>query len=273
MATQFDGIESAGREQNVPVSLLRIDYSYQRPVNRSRVQRIVRNFSWPLFGRLKVSLRDDGYFYVMEGQHRTAALRELGMPFAPSTVYEGLTRDDEERIFHDQAQVLRLSPFNLHHSGGEEARAVNELLASYGCKLVEQNARRGKGDIGAAGTVYSIYRTRSGPQSLAEVLNVLTQAWDFTAASLQEDMLRGMYSFLLRAKKDPNFDMAQLHQRLKDVTPKAVMKDARNKADAMNWRMAYCVACAILDVYNHKLRSKRLAGFPLPTQRTKDEEE
>ena len=69
--------EKCGYEfTRLPSIMLESDTSYQRPIDLKRVQRIVENFDARLVNPLKVSGRD-GHYYVFDGAHTLAALKEI----------------------------------------------------------------------------------------------------------------------------------------------------------------------------------------------------
>lgn len=89
------------RFEDVPTKDLRVDLSYQRPVDK-RYRTIAANFDELLFRPLQVSERTDGHFYVIDGSHRLAAAKHLGYPAVPCEVYTGLTINDERHMFANQ---------------------------------------------------------------------------------------------------------------------------------------------------------------------------
>lgn len=61
----------------VPISLMRTSPVAQRELNQSRVDYIAANFDPEDLGTPTVSHRD-GHFYVIDGQHRVEALKQIG---------------------------------------------------------------------------------------------------------------------------------------------------------------------------------------------------
>ena len=89
--------------------LLVVDKAYQREIQQDRVKRIVANFNPALVNPIKVSHRD-GRYYVFDGQHTLASLRMQN--HSPSLmvdckVYEGLSQEDEARLFAEQNGISR----------------------------------------------------------------------------------------------------------------------------------------------------------------------
>src|SRR5690554_1338293 len=90
-----------GLEQ-IRVDQFNIDHSYQRPISPTMVNRIVKAFDSRLFGIVTASRRADGSYWVLDGQHRIAALIKMGKGniSVPCEVLTGLSMEDEARVFH-----------------------------------------------------------------------------------------------------------------------------------------------------------------------------
>ena len=62
--------------KRMPAAWLETDFSYQRKIDSSRVDRIVNSFDPRLANEVKVSFRD-GKFYVFDGAHTLSALKRI----------------------------------------------------------------------------------------------------------------------------------------------------------------------------------------------------
>jgi len=79
---------------------LKIDPAYQRQLNTSRRKLIQRDWSWVACGVLIVGRRDDGYYYVIDGQHRlAAALSRSDIQSLPCMVFTSGSRQSEAKGF------------------------------------------------------------------------------------------------------------------------------------------------------------------------------
>lgn len=98
----------------VPVSLLRIDKSYQREPNSENVQNLIKEWDINLCDFLDVSYRD-GLFNIINGQHRFTAGSYVGVPSLPCMIRTGLTRSQEAIIFARQNRnVKKLYPYDTY---------------------------------------------------------------------------------------------------------------------------------------------------------------
>ena len=92
------------------LSDLIIGQEYQRLANKSMIKRIVENYDRHLLDAIRVSFRD-GKYYVLDGQHRTIALRKL---FGDNIkvwcqVFRDLSYTEEAKLFTMQLSSRRIS--------------------------------------------------------------------------------------------------------------------------------------------------------------------
>ncbi len=82
-------------------AVLESSIGYQRRLDPDRVQRIVDNFDPRVVNPLKVSARD-GHFYVFDGAHTLAALKQIHKFdnfMVQCMLFHGLTFEDEAYLF------------------------------------------------------------------------------------------------------------------------------------------------------------------------------
>src|SRR5437764_10583991 len=80
----------------VPVEKIRVSETAQREFRPHRANQFAANFDPDAFGRLIVNFRD-GHWWVIDGQHRLAAVKILGWTDikVECECYEGLTEKEE----------------------------------------------------------------------------------------------------------------------------------------------------------------------------------
>ncbi|MBR9840238.1 MAG: ParB N-terminal domain-containing protein [Rhodobacteraceae bacterium] len=91
-APQVPPAQSATRLEFIPVAALTVDRRYQRRTSeqsRSRVRKIVAEFSWSKFGAIAVAEIHEGLFAVIDGQHRALAAVLVGVESVPAVVAAG----------------------------------------------------------------------------------------------------------------------------------------------------------------------------------------
>jgi len=85
---------------NAPVPQLFVDHRYQRGVKKSSVKNLVENWSWKRYIPIIVTHRREGdRFAVVDGQQRTLAATELGIPWLPAVLIVARTLEDEAERF------------------------------------------------------------------------------------------------------------------------------------------------------------------------------
>jgi hypothetical protein len=105
------------RIESLPVSLLNIG-GYQRHVSNVRVARIIANCDPAKLGLIVVNKREDGSYYVIDGQHRLAALRRMGVELVRCILVVGLTAREEAEYFRTQDCCVRaLTAFDAYIAG------------------------------------------------------------------------------------------------------------------------------------------------------------
>jgi hypothetical protein len=192
----------------VPVELLFIDPSYQRPETRL-VKVIAENFRPAVFGTVLGSRRDTGRVAIMDGQQRTSAARLIGVVAVPCLVYEGLTVPEEARIFV-QLQRDRLSMRPVQRFKGElrglypRAIEIKRVLDARDIELVEHSGKDAPPDALAAITALETIFDRFGSPVLEQALDVITAAWPQTRGRFRGEVVLAVAHFI--AQDDPRQD-------------------------------------------------------------------
>lgn len=233
----------------LPSTLLESDTSYQRPIDMKRVERIVENFDPRLVNPLKISLRD-GHYYVFDGAHTLAALKEVNKfdNFMVSVMlFHGLTYEDEAYLFALQrgeskevATAARLRALML--SNDERACDFRTRTEGAGFRLSSSGRTASKCTLGCIAKLWKIYE--NDPDLYSETLSVLMSAWHGETWSLNANIVGGLAMFVQVYRNEYNVsrflkyvggaDLAELN-KFKDAT-------AKNKD--------YSFAFAMFRIYN-----------------------
>jgi hypothetical protein len=97
---QWTSMENPGSFLMISKHELKVDHSYQRDPRNSRVNNIARDWDWILFGAISISLRPEGEFYIMDGQHRhQAAMKRTEIDLLPCMVWEMDEEVNEARSY------------------------------------------------------------------------------------------------------------------------------------------------------------------------------
>ena len=196
-------VERVALSQCVPAS-------YQRVTNDNQVADIVKNFDPAKLGTLTVSLRD-GNYYIIDGLHRSKALRAMDYTHALCIVMTGLTYEQEAGYFRRQNQNKRaITTFDDFAAGLEEkdgeCMKINDIA-----KANDFQIGRGKGffrisSIHALSTIVKDY----GYETLDDTLCVLANTWSGIPNATRSECLLGTAEFVSR------YGTAHFPERLRD---------------------------------------------------------
>lgn len=122
---------------DIPLTSMRVDHDmYQRPLQR-HVRTIAKNWNDDKCDPLMVNYRKNGFYYIIDGQHRFEAAKMRGMESLVCTVFVGLSIKEEADLFTEQNEgTKKLSPFDTYKANlcrGEEIDTqIQEVCNKHG---------------------------------------------------------------------------------------------------------------------------------------------
>jgi len=255
-------VERVARLQWVPLAQVKVNPAAQRDLNQARVDKLVTEFDPEQFGFPTMNHREDHY-WVIDGQHRIAALKEwLGDWEAQQVqceVYEGMTEEEEGEVFLKRNDTLSVQAFAKFRIGVQAGRAeeveVDRIVRE--CMLrVSQD--KGDGAIAAVGTLMRVYR-RGGPQTLARTLLIIRDAYG--DPGLEASVIDGIG--LLCHRYNGDLDDNLLVQRLAGAHGgvNALLGKAENLRKSTGNVRGHCVAAAAVEINNGKRGGKKLPSW------------
>jgi hypothetical protein len=140
-----------GEFMQIDKNELQVDYEYQRDkVIQEKVREIQSNWSWAGCGCILVAMRQDGTFWVFDGQHRVLAARSRSdIANLPCLVFELDSKTHEAAGFlvanTQRKPVTAISKFKaLVMTGDSAAVAVNSMFEELGLEISDnaQGARQ-----------------------------------------------------------------------------------------------------------------------------------
>ena len=155
-----------GVERSIHTGRLTSGLPYQRPVNPKEVERLVREWDGRLLEPAVVSFRD-GKFFVVDGQHRIAAMCRMNGGngvMAACRVYTGLTYEQEAELCYrlDKAKKrlsLSQSTNVLVEAGSDkETLEIKRLVESAGFTWALNKSHGKTGEITATRALAEAYR-------------------------------------------------------------------------------------------------------------------
>lgn len=243
------------------VNELRTDYSYQRPLDMKRAKKIANEFSEDLFGIITVSKRNDGGFYIIDGNTRVAAARIYGKDRVLCRIIYGLDQSQEADIFgrlnKTQKSVSGNEQLRADITAGKaEAVAYKRILDLSGVKYTFMNSNGGNGDpktFVAHSTGRDIMK-KHGQERLLQTLRIVNES----GHPLQGWLVVGVAVFLSCTKVDQN--------RLLAVLKRTPFSELQNKSSGLKesieggMKNGKATAMAIAGIYNKGFRGERIEG-------------
>jgi hypothetical protein len=202
-----------------------------------------------------------GSFYIIDGQHRVEAMREIGWADQQiqCQVYDGLTESEEAEKFLKLNDVLAVSAFARFRVGVQAGREVecdvDRIVRAAGCVVTQDQT---EGAISAVGTLIRIY-DRGGPRVLARTLRIARDAYGtagLVAASLDGiGLVCGRYNGELEDQV-AIAKLSKIHGGVNGLLGKAeVIRRSTGQA------RSHSVAAAVVEIVNAGRGGKKLPSW------------
>src|SRR5467141_162911 len=168
-------IQSGARLVFLPVKALAVDRRYQRDLKAAWVRELATRWDDRLLGILVVSERDGG-FWILEGQHRVAALMTRGEQErkVPCLSFSNLSLKEEADIYLGRNAARLQTQIAMYHAKltAEDpiAMRINRIVVETYKYTIGQS---GKTNIQAIGALTTLTEWNS----LAETFRILDKAW------------------------------------------------------------------------------------------------
>ncbi len=241
--------DRARRLEWIDVAKLRVSQMAQRELNPHWVNKLVAEFDPEEFGTPTVSYRD-GYWWVIDGQHRIEALRAMGWDDTKIEcwVYDGLTEQQEAAKFlvlNNRLSVAAFPKFRIGvEAGREEETRINQIVQDASLHV---SLDKTEGSIHAVGTLRRVYR-RDGEYVLARTLAIIRDAYG--RPGLSAAVIDGIALFC--ARYEQRLDDARAVEKLAAVHGgvNGLLGRAEELRRRMGNRRNHCVAAAAVSIYN-----------------------
>lgn len=224
---------------------------YNRKIDPARVRGIVKTFNERLLGTLLISFRDGSYF-IVDGQHRVAAMNILGAETALCEVLFGLTYEEEAKLFFDINVRAVKRPLNayeeihgLHEAQDEKTLEMFSVVSKYGFEISKMV---GENKLACVSTVKRI-SDRYGVDNLDTTLSVVKQTWGGDQEALKSPIVEGI-AYLVNIYGN-EIDLGRFPAKLGSVSPKTLFAGA--DADPAGGMKRTRIARQILKHYNKNL--------------------
>lgn len=235
---------------------LKVDHTYQRPLELKRVEAIVARFD-PGLTRLPVaSIRDNGEIYLIDGQHTVEILKRVGTKGKIAVQYhKGLTIAQEARKFRElnrqgkegSMPVSIECTFNSSLVSEEPLETeISQIVETLGLSI----RKPGKTGINTFESLYYAH----GNGNLSATLYTLREWCPDDKRQFENGLIRGVSAFF---KTFPNASPERLIKVLKPFSPSEIkFRFMRAKKELGELGVSYKAQVSTLqELYNKKMRS------------------
>lgn len=238
----------------VPLGSMRVPPALvtQREFRQAHADRIAADLDLNKIGFPIINHRD-GIYWVLDGQHRIAALKQFGFSdkdVLECEVFEGLTDAEMADIFLGRDARKPIPIYDKFHvsctAGHRRERDIQRAVESNGQRITRNAQDGGVSAVGALGKVYD----RSGDVVLGQVVRAINIGFSGEPAAFDAAIIEGLGLVFNRYNGRTN--ERDLGNRLAELRHGS--RELLRKAEAIRVRTGnqkkQCVAAAVVDIYN-----------------------
>lgn len=234
---------------------------YNRPVKRSHVNNIKRNFCPDMVQPAIVSFRD-GKYWIVDHQHQTQAIYERNGndPNTPirCDVRKGLSYEQEAELYYRLNTGQVKLTFNDKMKGLVESKdqtALEFRFAVEACGYVIGGGM--SNSLNAISTAWKIFKKPDGADKLTKILTITQACWPDNVKGVHTDIINGLSLFL--DYHGGEFKQERLIKALASINPKTLVSKASSyykQMDSKSFTKPYCMYSMMINLYNKGLRNK-----------------
>ncbi|MBB1153468.1 DUF6551 family protein [Amycolatopsis dendrobii] len=250
---------------------LGVDPQVQRSLDPNRVRKIADKLKRDALGTIIVSLRDDGTYHIVDGQHRAAAMKQCGLgdEMMDCKVFSGLSLSEEAelfRLYNDTRQMRPVIKFRVRVIEGDEtAVLLHSILDDYGWKVTGAS---GNGFFLAVNALEKIYdgagRWDGGQAAACDTLiNVLTTAWGHNKDGVRAELVEGIGLVILQYGETLDFRKLCVELGRHDGGPVGVIGDARQLKKLRSCRVGDAMAEVVVSMVNKGRKTRKIPDWRL----------
>ena len=219
---------------------------YQRPVDANHVKEIIRNFDPLYLDEILVSCRD-GVYYVIDGQNRIAAFKEMNGGqdcMVNCKIYHNLTYEQEADMFHYQDSNRKKLRFGdtvrakIESGSDEDINAIGGILSSYHIRWAFNGVgARGNFTVSASQTLIECYK-ELGCYHFESMVRLMAHTWRGSKAAMTAPFMKGLAEFVKLYAKEGDEDT--FVRKVGAHTPAEIkaLADGQSKAIGVGTRYA-----------------------------------
>lgn len=271
------------RMEWLPLSKLRIDDSYQRPIDgtgRKTIRGIIENFSWNRFSPLVVAPRPGGLYAIVDGQHRAVACAlHGGIKEVPCHILSCSAEEEAGAFATINGIVTRMHPQYLFRariaSGDKWAVAANEAAKAAGVKILAYPVAASLLKVGEtlAGRTIELELQRVGRDVLVASLELISRTGSGNAGLVRAAIIEAfddVYSTHPKWLANQDECRRVVHREsVRDIYTKAM----RRQADGAVGSLRSHIAAILSDLLAKSLGDGGQTANPLLVERLKAKNE
>jgi Family of unknown function (DUF6551) len=233
----------------VAIADMKVSPVAQREFRPQHTEALAADFDLEAIGFPVVSHRG-GSYYILDGQHRIAALKLIGYgdQKVQCECYEGLTEEDEARLFLRRSKVKAI-PLIEKYKIGLTARLDRECDMDRTLKTNGFTVSQNHGDhtISCVGSLYKIY-DRAGAGTMAWSVRVAYNA--FGEDGLEGRLLEGLALIRQRYNGQLPEEQAVTNRLASRSGPLGIYQKANTLKRQTGNTQTQCIAGAIVEMLN-----------------------
>jgi hypothetical protein len=236
---------------------MRISSRAQRSFRQSHAEEYARHLDLEALGFLVVNWRD-GHWWVVDGQHRKAALELIGWgdQQMQCEAYDGLTEEEEAELFlkrNKRREVRAFDKFRVAVIAEREVECDVERIVLLNELKVSESSD--DGCIGAVTALTNLY-VQAGAAILARTLRILREAYAKDHEAFRGEMIKG--TGLVVARYNGQLDDTQAMNKLSRLPGGALglRAKAATTQKATGRTLAECIAATVVDTVNQGVNAR-----------------
>lgn len=222
-----------GEEKWINVDKIKVDIAVQRELQENHVAKILKKFDPQAFGRLTVSLREDGFYYCSNGQHRLECAKRLGLSEVPCVVVNNYSLKEEGESFikinEVSAKVSALDKYRI----GVSSEILEWIRVKDCLDFVGLEAGTGANKISCLSVIYKSINSATLLSSIDKNIFVAKRALYILkhtvgVKGITNQMYNGMAIFVRHYILTGETDVNTVVERLSKIDYKAITSKAQD---------------------------------------------
>lgn len=244
----------------LPVADLQVDYSYQHRPYAKMIEDLNHNFQEEYSGFILVNQRQDGTYWVLDGQTRCAVHEERQLRWIKAEILHGLTQAQEAEVYLLKCINAKRMPIDFflaeYMAQRPVAVLIHDLLATRGIEIESyaSNMRERGADTTPIVTCVSTLKRMIGRDQKGEVFamvfDLIRDTWEYRGTTLTGFFLDAIHKMLLLHADE--LDRRAFLSKLSGHQPEELRDQANIMRLGTNPKITMTTALqrVIIDLYN-----------------------